>query len=73
MKTTMISLIASITKAITAIFEYLLAIYAIKFDKKTKSQERIESAEKKVDDACKKGTLSDLLDATSDLGKEKRK
>lgn len=73
MKTSIISLIASIAKAITAVFSYLLEMHKVKFDKKTRSQERIESAERKVDDACNKGTLSDLLDATIDLGKEKRK
>ena len=73
MKTNIIGLIASIAKAITAVFSYLFEMCKVKFDKKTRSQERIESAERKVDDACNKGTLSDLLDATIDLGKEKRK
>ena len=73
MKTNIIGLIASIAKATTAVFSYLLEMCKVKFDKKTRSQERIESAERKVDDACNKGTLADLLDATIDLGKEKRK
>ena len=71
--TTFTTVLAVIGQAIAAVFAYLLAVHNTRHDKKAQKQEKIDNAKQKVDDACNKGTLSDLLDATSDLGKEKRK
>lgn len=35
--------------------------------------ERIEKAEDKLKDACENGTLADLIDASINLGKERKK
>lgn len=70
--TAITTLIAAFAQAIVAVFAYLLAVHNTKNDKKTQKQEKIEQAEKKVDDACNNGSISDLLDATEDLGDAKR-
>ena len=53
-------------------FAYLLAIHNSKNDKSIKKKEKIETAEGKIDDACHNGNLSDLLDATKELGDSKK-
>ena len=61
-----------IGQALAAIFAYMLAVHNTKHDKQTQKQEKIENAKHKVDDACDHGSLSDLLDATKDLGDAKK-
>ena len=70
--TAITTLIAALAQAIVAVFAYLLAVHTTKNDKKTQKKEKIEQVEKKVDDACHTGDLSDLLDATKELGDAKR-
>lgn len=70
--TAITTLIAAFAQAIVAVFAYLLARHNTKNDTKTKRQENIDQAKDKVDDACHNGNLSDLLDATKDLGNKKK-
>ena len=53
-------------------FAYLLAVHNSKNDKSIKKKEKIETAEGKLDDVCHNGNLSDLLDATKELGDSKK-
>ena len=70
--TTFTTVLAVIGQAIAAVFAYLLAVHNTRHDKKTQKQEKIDNAKQKVDDACNNGSLSDLLDATKELGEAKR-
>ena len=70
--TAITTLIAALAQAIVAVFAYLLAVHNSKNDKSSKKKENIETAEGKVDDACHTGNLSDLLDATKELGDAKK-
>lgn len=70
--TTIMTLIAGLAQAIVAVFAYLLAIHNTKHDKNTKKKESINTAEQKVDDACNNGGISELLDATKELGDAKK-
>ena len=70
--TTFTTVLAVIGQAIAAVFAYLLAVHNTRHDKKTQKQEKIDNAKQKVDDACNNGSLSDLLDATKQLGEAKR-
>ena len=71
--TAITTLIAALAQAVVAVFAYLLAVHNQKNDKNKQKQEKIEQAEKKVDDACNNGSISDLLDATKELGDAKRR
>lgn len=53
-------------------FAYLLAVHNSKNDKSSKKKEKIETTESKIDDVCHTGNLSDLLDATKELGDAKK-
>ena len=70
--TTFTTVLVVIGQAIAAVFAYLLAVHNNRHDKKTQKQEKIDNAKQKVDDACNNGSLSDLLDATKELGEAKR-
>ena len=70
--TAITTLIAALAQAIVAVFAYLLAVHNSKNDKSSKKKENIEMAEGKVNDACHTGNLSDLLDATKELGDSKK-
>lgn len=69
---TFTTVLAVIGQAIAAVFAYLLAVHNSRHDKKAQKQEKIDNAKQKVDDACNNGSLSDLLDATKELGDAKR-
>ena len=66
------TLIAALAQAVVAVFAYLLAVHNQKNDKNKQKQEKIDKAEQKVDDVCHNGDLSDLLDATKELGDAKK-
>lgn len=70
--TTFTTVLAVIGQAIAAVFAYLLTVHNTRHDKKAQKQEKIDNAKQKVDDACNNGSLSDLLDATKELGEAKR-
>lgn len=70
--TTFTTVLVVIGQAIAAVFAYLLTVHNTRHDKKTQKQEKIDNAKQKVDDACNNGSLSDLLDATKELGEAKR-
>lgn len=70
--TAITTLIAALAQAVVAVFAYLLAVHNQKNDKNKQKQEKIGQAEKKVDDACNNGSISDLLDATKELGDAKK-
>ena len=70
--TTFTAVLAVIGQAIAAVFAYLLAVHNTRHNKKAQKQEKIDNAKQKVDDACNNGSLSDLLDATKELGEAKR-
>ena len=70
--TTFTTVLAVIGQAIAAVFTYLLAVHNTRHDKKAQKQEKIDNTKQKVDDACNNGSLSDLLDATKELGEAKR-
>ena len=53
-------------------FSYFLAVHTTKHDKKIKIEQKTSNAKDKIDDACDKGTLGDLLDATKELGDSKK-
>ena len=59
-------------QALAAVFAYLLAVHNSRHDNQVQKQEKIDNAKQKVDDACDHGSLSDLLDATKELGDAKK-
>ena len=65
---TIYAVIATIAQAIVGITSYLLALHNAKYDKKAQKQEKMDAADKKIDQACNEGSLSDLLDATKQKG-----
>ena len=69
---TLTAVLVAIGQAIAAIFAYMLAVHNSKNDKQSQKQEKIDNAKQKVDDACNNGSLSDLLDATKELGDANR-
>lgn len=70
--TAITTLIAALAQAVVAVFAYLLAIHNQKNDKQSQKKEKIEKAKDKIDDVCNNGSLSDLLDATKELGDAKK-
>ena len=64
--------IAGLAQAIVAIFTYLLAVHNTRNDKNKQKQEKIDEAKDKLKDACDNGSISDLLDATKELGDAKK-
>lgn len=72
MQTTIFAVIVAVSNAVVAIFGYLLARHNEKNDKTAKKQQSIKDAEQKLEDACNTGTLSDLLDATKNIGDAKK-
>lgn len=70
--TTLFAVIVAISNAIVAVFSYLLSSHNAKHDKEAKKQEKIDEANKQLEDACNNGTLSDLIDATKKVGEAKR-
>lgn len=72
----LIAALAPIAKAIIAVFQYLLVLHNSrqqdKLEKKQKeANKNVKKAEEEVDDVCKNGDLSELLDATKKLGDAK--
>ena len=65
---TLFAVIIAVSNAIVAIFGYMLAKHKTKNDKDMKKSEKIENAEKKLEDACNNGSISDLIDATKEIG-----
>lgn len=72
MNSTLMTVIAAIAQAIVAVFAYLLAVHNTKNDKEEKKKDAVQKAEEKLDDACQNGDLSDLLDASKELGDAKK-
>lgn len=72
MSTTLFAVIVAVSNAVVAVFSYILALHKSKHDDQVKKQEKIEEAEKKLEDVCNSGTLSELIDATKDLGEAKK-
>ena len=70
--TAITTLLAALAQAVVAVFAYLLAVHNQKNDKSKQKQDKIDKAKQKVDDACQNGDLSDLLDATKELGDAKK-
>ena len=70
--TTIFAVIVAISNAIVAIFTYMLSVHNTKHDKNTEKKNEIKTAEEKLKDVCDNGTLSDLLDATKQLGDSKK-
>lgn len=69
---TIFAVIVAVSNAIVAIFGYMLALHNTKHDKNTEKKNDIKNAEDKLKDACDNGTISDLLDATKELGDSKK-
>lgn len=69
---TIFAVIVALSNAVVAVFSYILARHNAKNDKQKQKEEKIEAAEKKLEDACNNGSMSDLLDATKELGEAKR-
>lgn len=69
---TLFAVIVAVSNAIVAIFTYILTLHNTKNDKNLKKDEKIENAEKKLEDACNNGSMSDLIDATKELGDAKK-
>ena len=69
---TIFAVIVALSNAVVAVFSYILARHNTKNDKQKQKEEKIEAAEKKLEDACNNGSMSDLLDATKELGEAKR-
>lgn len=69
---TVLAVIVAISNAIVAVFSYILAVHNKKNDKQAKKEEKIKEAEKKIEDACNNRSMSDLIDATKELGDAKR-
>lgn len=70
--TTIFAVLVAVSNAIVAIFSYMLAVHNTRNDKSAKKNDKIDSAEKNLKDACDKGTISDLLDTTKNLGDSKK-
>ncbi len=70
--TTIFAVLVAVSNAIVAVFSYLLAHHNTKTDKQAKKDEKIKEAEKELENACDKGSLSDLLDATKNIGDAKK-
>lgn len=69
---TILAVIVAVSNAIVAVFSYILAVHNKKNDKQTKKEEEIKEAEKKLEDACNNGSMSNLIDATKELGDAKK-
>ena len=69
---TVLAVIVAVSNAIVAIFSYVLAVHNSKTDKNAKKEEQQKEAEKKLEDACNNGSMSDLIDATKEIGNSKR-
>lgn len=67
-----LAIITTIGQAIVAVFSFLLAVHKTKNDKDAKRKDDIEESEKQLDKICDNGTISELIDATKDLGKSKK-
>ena len=65
---TVLAVIVAVSNAIVAIFSYVLAVHNSKTDKNAKKEEQQKEAEKKLEDACNNGSMSDLIDATKEIG-----
>lgn len=70
---TIFAVIVALSNAIVAVFSYMLARHNTKTDKDAKKEQKIDKAKDKIDDACDNGSMSDLLDATKQLGDAKKK
>ena len=66
--TTVFAMIVAISNALVGLFAYLLALHNTRHDKQVQKEEKIEKAKAGVDDACDKGSLSDLIDAAKKIG-----
>ena len=69
---TVLAVIVAVSNAIVAVFSYILAVHNSKNDKQIKKKEDIKEAEKKLEDVCNNGSMSDLIDATKNLGDVKK-
>ena len=69
---TVLAVIVAVSNEIVAIFGYMLAMHNSKNDKNAKKEEKKKEAEQKLEDACNNGTISDLIDATKQLGESKK-
>lgn len=69
---TLFAVIVAISNAITALFSYLLSAHKTKHDKDAKKQEKIDAANKELEDVCNNGSLSDLLDISKKIGDAKK-
>lgn len=70
--TTIFAMIIAVSNALVGLFAYLLALHNTKHDKQNKKQEKIDDANKTIDEACDNGSLSDLIDAAKKLGDAKK-
>ena len=69
---TIFAVIVAVSHAVVALFSYMLAKHNTKHDKEAKRKEKQEAAEKKLEDACNNGSMSDLIDATIEVGDSRR-
>ena len=69
---TIFAVIVAVSNAIVAVFGYMLAMHNTKNDKNAKKDEKVNEAEKLLDDACYNGDISDLIDATKKIGEAKK-
>lgn len=67
----LIKLLCGIVSVIGKIIDYLQDRRKDKI--RQQSEKEIQKAEKKIDDACDKGGIDDLFDATEELKKAKQK
>ena len=70
--TTIFAVIVAVSNAIVAVFGYMLAKHNAKNDKNAQREEKTKEAEDKIDQVCNSGSLSELIDATKELGKAKK-
>lgn len=69
---TVFAVIVAVSNALVALFSYMLALHNSKVDKDAQKEEKKKEAEKKLEEACDNGSMSDLLDASKQLGDAKK-
>lgn len=69
---TILAVIVAVSNAIVAVFGYMLAKHNTTHDKDAKKEDQLKGAEKKLEDACNNGSMSDLIDAAKELGDIKK-
>lgn len=70
--TTIFAVVVAVSNALVALFTYLIALHNTRHDKQAQKAEKIEKAEKQLDNACDKGSLSDLIDAAKKIGEARK-